>query len=157
VRTLPEHEASIEKSTGSCIPLSRHDVDLVLLRKIFERVVTERTVHLVTILDSTGGRMSRLIEAFVGDLDDSALVLEAAHSGIADRSFETLLTGDRPLVILVEDLRLAEQPVADAVALVAERMQGTPSLVIGRAEMERPEVSWIGRSPNATIMELSPS
>jgi len=151
---LQEHEASIEKSTGSCIPVSRHDVDLALLRKIFERVVTERIVHLVTILDSTAGRTSRLIEAFLEDLDNSTLVLEVAGSGITDSSSETFLAVDRPLVILVKDLYLAEQP-ADAVVRVAERIQGTPSLVIARAETEPPEANWIGRSPNATIMELS--
>jgi len=120
-------------------PLVGRERELSLLRWAFDRVVGERTCHLVTVLGSAGVGKSRLVEEFLASVGDATLlrgrclpygegitfwpvvevVRQAAGIGDGD-SAEVALAKVSGLVEAQDDADLVAARVGQVVGLVAD-------------------------------------
>ena len=157
---------------------------LAALSSAFESVVTDRTLHLFTVLGVAGAGKSRLVRELldqVGDVaatlrgqclpygeserfrplaevfGDSGLELENVSSGRLRAELETRAT-ERPVVLVLDDLQWAVPALLDLIEAVAGESRNAPILLLGTA---RPELfdlrpAWGGGKPNASSVMLEP-
>jgi len=142
VKILPDQPGRVRRFLA---PLVGRELEGELLRRLFERAVTEQSCHLVSVLGPGGVGKSRLVDEFVGGLGERAAVLRA-HCPQLGNSVTVW-----PMVEIVRqaaDISSADSPerartrVADLVhgeersELVTERVAQMLGVA---AEAERPE------------------
>jgi class 3 adenylate cyclase/tetratricopeptide (TPR) repeat protein len=114
-------------------------------------------LKLLTMLGSSpeADMISRLVGAAVG-LESEA----AAQDEIfwATRRLFERLAGERPLVVVIEDIHWAEPTLLDLIEYVIEHTTDSPLLVLcpTRPELEERRPAWGADRPNATSVQLEP-
>jgi len=138
---------------------------LVSLSSAFENAVTDRALHLFTVLGTAGVGKSRLVREFVESIEGVAMVLQGRcipygegitywplHEALRDaghgeaelgddppagvRTLFERLSRDRPLAVVLDDLQWAEPALLDLVEQVAESSREAPILVVCIARPE---------------------
>ena len=165
-------------------PLVGRRRQLAALSSAFEGVVTERALHLCTVLGAAGVGKSRLVREFVESVDSVATVLhgqclpygetiayrplgsflaganDPAPAVTARDARETLeeLAAERPLVLVLDDLQWAEPPLLDIVEEVAATSSDAPILLVclARPELLEGRGSWGARSVEASSIVIDP-
>jgi DNA-binding SARP family transcriptional activator len=162
-------------------PLVGRRRQLAALASAFESAVTDRRLHLVTVLGSAGTGKSRLVQEFTDSVEGIASVLRGLcvpyGEAITYRPLATLMSGAEdaatptvasvrdalerlartaPVVLVIEDLHWGEPPFLDLVEDVAATSEGAPILVVCTARPELSEVraSWGGGNPFASSVAL---
>jgi class 3 adenylate cyclase/tetratricopeptide (TPR) repeat protein len=98
-----------------------------------------------------------IVLALGGDVDQ-VVGSSAADTQLAFRRLLESRTGDRPLVVVVDDLQWAEPPFLDAIEHVADWSRGAPILLlcIARPELLDDRPAWGGGKLNAETILLEP-
>ncbi len=146
-------------------PLVGRRRQLVSLSSAFENAVTDRALHLFTVLGTAGVGKSRLVREFVESIEGVATVLQGRclpygegitywplHEALRDaglvepelgdepaagvRTLFERLSRDRPVVLVLDDLQWAEHAFLDLVEQVAESSREAPILLVCIARPE---------------------
>jgi DNA-binding SARP family transcriptional activator len=165
-------------------PLVGRRRQLAALSSAFESVVTERALHLVTVLGAAGVGKSRLVREFVESVESVATLLRGQclpyGEAITYRPLGAFLTGandpatavtargarealeelaaEHPLVLVLDDLQWAEPPLLDLVEEVAATSRDAPILLVcmARPELLEGRGTWGARSVEASSIVLDP-
>ena len=165
-------------------PLIGRRRQLAALSSAFESVVTERALHLLTLLGAAGVGKSRLVREFVESVESVATLLhgqclpygetityrplgaflaaanDPATEVTARDAREALedLAAERPLVLVLDDLQWAEPPLLDLVEEVAATSKDAPILLVclARPELLEARGSWSARTVEASSIVLDP-
>ena len=165
-------------------PLIGRRRQLTALSSAFESVVTDRALHMVTILGAAGVGKSRLVREFVESVEGVATLLhgqclpygetityrpfgaflaaanEPATEVTARDVREALeeLAAERPLVLVLDDLQWAEPPLLDVVEEVAATSKDAPILLVclARPELLEARGSWSATTVEASSIVLDP-
>ena len=165
-------------------PLIGRRRQLAALSSAFESAVTERTLHLLTLLGAAGVGKSRLVREFAESVESVATLLHgqclpygetivyrplgAFLAGANDPATEVTARGarealeeraaERPLVLVLDDLQWAEPPLLDLVEEVAATSKDAPILLVclARTELLEGRGSWGARIAEASTIVLDP-
>jgi len=127
-------------------PLVGRTRQLAALSEALRASREDRTCQLFTVLGAAGIGKSRLLEEFLGGLDETTVLREPGK------------LPDGPAVLAVEDLHAAEPELLDAVDRLAERSRGVPLLIVctARTELLDDRPGWGGGQVNARSLMLEP-
>ncbi len=106
----------------------------------------------------SGAEQARMVEALAPLVGVEAARVEADESGSAWRLFLQRLAAQRPLVLVIEDLHWAEQPLLDFLDALVPPRPDCPLLVVGtlRPEFGAGRKPWPGPGPGRTVIPLAP-
>jgi DNA-binding SARP family transcriptional activator len=144
---------------------------LAALASAFESAVSDRALHLFTVLGPAGVGKSRLVEEFLASLEDVADVRRGRclpygegveyrpleEAGIVDDDIGALAR-ERPLVVALDDLQWADPKLLDLVERLAVSVRDARVVLVCSARPELLELrpAWGGGKPNATSILLEP-
>jgi DNA-binding SARP family transcriptional activator len=148
---------------------------LAALASAFESAVSDRALHLFTVLGPAGVGKSRLVEEFLAGLGDVPDVRRGRclpyGEGVEYRPLEEAGLGDgdvlarvealareRPLVVALDDLQWADPKLLDLLEHLAETSREAPAVLVVSARPELLELrpGWGGGKPNASSILLEP-
>src|SRR5207248_742668 len=123
------------------------------LHDAFEQAVGDGSCQLFTILGAAGVGKSRLVQEFLGDLADQALVARGRCLAYGE-----VLARLRPLVLVFDDIHWGEATFLDLVESLADWTRDAPVLLVCLARSELLDVrpGWGGGKVNATSILLEP-
>jgi DNA-binding SARP family transcriptional activator len=165
-------------------PLVGRRRQLSSLSSAFESVVADRGLHLFTVLGVAGTGKSRLVRELLESVAGVATVLRGqcvpygeavTYWPLTDAFRDTgeplddvtapavrraleRLAADRAVVLVLDDLHWAEQPLLDVLEAVADESRDAPILVLctARPELFDERPSWGGGIVNASSVLLEP-
>jgi DNA-binding SARP family transcriptional activator len=158
-------------------PLVGRRRQLASLASAFESAVSDRVLHLYTVLGPAGVGKSRLVEEFLESLGDVATVLrgrclpygevglqplrdaglgDVEHEGAHERLIG--LARERPVVLAIDDLQWADAELLDLLENLAESVREAPIVLVctARPELLEQRPTWGGGKPNASSILLEP-